>query len=212
MIILDEDFTNYSTTTINKNGSLIFTAPFIQMEIRNGNGRLYPKDVVIPVVENYIVEKVLRHKATGELEHPLQNRSSINPDRITHLITNLILEGNNYIGTAKLLNTPCGNIVKALVEGGVSIGISTRGDGNVNNDNVVTEFKLITAADIVMDPSAPSALIALLESQNPILLKPYSDKVIDSAIKLAAKNLLSDAFNRLSNDFLNFKKGTNYVY
>lgn len=134
---------------------------FMQAERQNKNGRVYPMRVLQNEVNRYNNEYVLKNRAFGELGHP--DTPSINLDRVSHMITNLRPEGNNFIGKSKVLDTPMGNIVKGLLDGGACLGVSTRGVGSLKAHNgyqlVQDDFKLATAADIVADPSAPDAFV-----------------------------------------------------
>ncbi len=135
---------------------------FMQAERQNKNGRVYPIRVLQNEVNRYNNEYVLKNRAFGELGHP--DTPSINLDRVSHMITNLRPEGNNFIGKSKVLDTPMGNIVKGLLDGGACLGVSTRGVGSLKAHNgyqlVQDDFKLATAADIVADPSAPDAFVS----------------------------------------------------
>lgn len=140
---------------------------FMQADIKNRNGRVYPKAIMAKEVNRYMQEAVNRGNAFGELDHPPTPK--INPDRISHLITSLKEEGSNYIGKAKLLETPMGLIAKSIIEGGGRLAVSSRGTGSLRQVGgamqVQEDFKLSTAADIVINPSAPSAYVdAIMES------------------------------------------------
>lgn len=135
---------------------------FIQCGVVNKNKRIYPENIVENEVKRYIRESVDKNRAWGELNHP--QGPQINLERASHLIKSLIREGKNYIGKAEVLDTPMGNVVKGLLESGGSVGVSTRGLGSLkplNNgiNEVMNDFRLATAADIVSDPSAPDAFV-----------------------------------------------------
>lgn len=134
---------------------------FMQAEVQNRNGRVYPKDVLMQEAARYNDNYVKKNRAFGELGHP--DSPTINLDRVSHLITELYPDGNNFIGKAKILDTPNGKIVKSLLDGGAQLGVSTRGVGSLKPQNgysvVQPDFKLATAADIVADPSAPDAFV-----------------------------------------------------
>jgi hypothetical protein len=134
---------------------------FMQAEKQNRNGRVYPMPVLSREVERYNKEYVTKNRAYGELGHP--DNPSINLDRVSHMITKLHPDGNNFVGKARIVDTPMGNIVKGLLESGASLGVSTRGVGSLKPHNgyqlVQDDFKLATAADIVADPSAPDAFV-----------------------------------------------------
>ena len=134
---------------------------FMMAERQNKNGRVYPFQTLSKEVDRYNREYVSKNRALGELGHP--DTPSINLDRVSHMITKLYPDGNNFIGRAKILDTPMGNTVKGLLDGGVTLGVSTRGVGSLKPQNgyqlVQDDFKLATAADIVSDPSAPDAFV-----------------------------------------------------
>jgi len=141
--------------------SLHIEGPFLVAEKKNRNGRLYEYNTMKKEVARYTEEYINKHRAFGELGHP--ESPSINLDRVSHMITSLREDGNTWIGKAKILDTPMGNIARSLIEGGAQLGVSSRGMGslkNVNGVNVVQpDFYLATAADIVADPSAPGAFV-----------------------------------------------------
>mgnify|MGYP006267529007 CR=1 FL=1 len=134
---------------------------FLQCEMANRNNRFYPLATVSKVVETYTENFINKNRALGELGHP--DGPAINLDRVSHMITKLELDGKNFVGEAKILDTPNGNIVKALMDAGAQLGVSSRGLGSVvqkEGVNVVQpDFMLATAADIVADPSAPDAFV-----------------------------------------------------
>tara|TARA_R110000803_G_scaffold69096_2_gene131301 strand:+ start:1407 stop:2051 length:645 start_codon:yes stop_codon:yes gene_type:complete len=134
---------------------------FLQSELKNRNGRVYPKDVLENEVKRYNMEFVNKKRAFGELGHP--DGPTINLERVSHMITKLYPDGNNFIGEAKIMNTPYGKIVKGLIDEGAQLGVSSRGMGSLvqrGGVNVVKDdFYIATAADIVADPSAPDAFV-----------------------------------------------------
>lgn len=142
---------------------------FLQSDIKNRNGRLYPESVMDTEVNRYIREKVEKNTAFGELGHP--ESPSINLDRVSHMITSLRKEGKNWIGKAKILDTPMGRIAEGILKGGGKIGTSSRALGslkmNAEGVNIVqSDFLLSTAGDLVSDPSAPDAWVTgIMESQ-----------------------------------------------
>lgn len=141
---------------------------FLQSELKNRNGRVYPESVMDREVKRYMESYVAKNRAYGELGHP--DTPSINLDRVSHLITDLRKEGTNYIGKAKILDTPMGKIAKGLLDGGAQLGVSSRALGSLklNKEGVQVvqdDFMLSTAADIVADPSAPDAFVrGIMES------------------------------------------------
>ena len=134
---------------------------FLQSEIKNRNGRMYPFSVLEKEVNRYNEEYVKTSRALGELGHP--DGPTVNLDRVSHRITSLKAEGNNFIGRAQIMNTPMGNIARSLLEDGVKLGVSSRGMGSIEKREdcgvVMDDFMLATAADIVADPSAPDAFV-----------------------------------------------------
>ena len=134
---------------------------FMQAEMKNKNGRVYPKDILEREVGRYNREFINKSRAFGELGHP--DGPTVNLERVSHMIKALYADGNNFIGEAKILDTPYGKIVKNLIDEGAKLGVSSRGMGTLNNRggaNVVSnDFYLATAADIVADPSAPEAFV-----------------------------------------------------
>jgi len=141
--------------------SLFIEGPFLVAERKNKNGRLYEYNTMKKEVARYSEEYINKNRAFGELGHP--DTPSINLDRVSHMITGLREDGNQWVGKAKILETPMGNIARNLIEGGGQLGVSSRGMGslkNVNGVNIVQDdFYLATAADIVADPSAPGAFV-----------------------------------------------------
>ncbi len=136
----------------------------LQTEVKNKNGRVYPKEVMQKEVKRYTKEYIDNNRAYGELGHP--EGPTINLERTSHLITSLKEDGNNFVGKAKILSTPMGNIVKNLLDDGARLGVSSRGMGSLKASNakggvqmVQSDFQLATAADIVADPSAPDAFV-----------------------------------------------------
>ena len=134
---------------------------FLQGDIKNRNGRVYPVSVLSKEVNRYNKEFVEKKRAFGELGHP--DGPTVNLERVSHMITSLKPEGRNFIGEAKIMDTPYGKIVKNLIDEGAQLGVSSRGMGSmkqVNGKNVINnDFYLATAADIVADPSAPDAFV-----------------------------------------------------
>ena len=142
---------------------------FLQSELKNRNGRMYPESVMDQEVSRYIKESVEKNRAYGELGHP--DTPSINLDRVSHMIVSLRKEGTNYVGKAKIMETPMGNIARGLLDGGANLGVSSRALGSLKMNNegvqiVQDDFMLSTAADIVADPSAPDAFVrGIMESK-----------------------------------------------
>jgi hypothetical protein len=134
---------------------------FMQADIKNRNGRIYPEEVLAKEVKRYNKDQINNNRAYGELGHP--EGPTINLERASHMITKLYPDGKNFIGEAKILSTPMGEIVKNLLDDGAKLGVSSRGMGSLaqkNGANYVNgDFYLATAADIVADPSAPNAFV-----------------------------------------------------
>tara|TARA_E500000178_G_C16909425_1_gene701861 strand:+ start:494 stop:1147 length:654 start_codon:yes stop_codon:yes gene_type:complete len=172
---------------------------FMQSEIKNRNGRIYPKEVMEKEVKRYVKEFVEKDRAFGELGHP--DGPTINLDKVSHMITKLEAEGDNYMGRAKILSTPNGNIVKNLIDDGAKLGVSSRGLGSLESKGsaqyVKDDFQLATAGDIVADPSAPEAFVeGIMEGvewvyQNGILTAVDMEKM-QSELKSAKLNKLEE--------------------
>ena len=163
MRLITENIEDIKILTEEKDGKkqLYIEGVFLQSEIKNRNGRVYPFDVLNKEVERYSEEYVKPGRALGELGHP--DGPTVNLDRVSHKITSLRAEGNNFIGKARVLDTPMGKIAKNLLGEGVQLGVSSRGMGSLKEENGVKyvgeDFMLATAADIVADPSAPDAFV-----------------------------------------------------
>ena len=162
-LIREEIETAKVTITEGKDGKKrhFIEGVFLQGEIKNRNGRMYPISTLQREAANYNAKYIDKGRALGELGHP--DGPTINLDRVSHLITSLKQEGNNYVGKARLLDTPMGNIAKNLIDEGVKLGVSSRGLGTIRERDgvkvVMDDFMLATAADIVADPSAPDAFV-----------------------------------------------------
>ena len=144
------------------NKKLYIEGVFLQGGIKNRNGRMYPVETLSREVGRYNESFVKKGRALGELGHP--DGPTVNLDRVSHKITSLVQEGNNFRGKAQLLSTPMGKIASSLIDEGVTLGVSSRGVGSLREDNtgakvVGEDFQLATAADIVADPSAPDAFV-----------------------------------------------------
>ena len=163
MKLITEQIENVQILTEEKDGKklLYIEGVFLQSELKNRNGRMYPFSVLEREVGRYNEEYIKSKRALGELGHP--DGPTINLDRVSHRITSLRAEGNNFVGKALILDTPMGNIAKSLLGEGVQLGVSSRGMGSIQKSedcNVVADdFMLTTAADIVADPSAPDAFV-----------------------------------------------------
>jgi hypothetical protein len=188
MKLITETFedVNY-VTEAKEDGSknLYIEGIFLQSAIKNRNGRMYPEEIMDREVARYMKESVESNSALGELGHP--NGPQINLDRVSHRIVSLRKEGTDYIGKAMITNTPMGAIAKGLIESGARLGVSSRGMGSIKLNSegvneVQNDFRLATAADIVADPSAPSAFVkGIMESVDWI----YDERMGWKAVELA---------------------------
>jgi len=141
---------------------------FLQSNIKNRNGRVYPREILVREVNRYTKEFINKNRAFGELGHP--DGPTVNLERVCHMVKSLTPDGDNFIGEAKIMDTPYGKIVKGLIDEGAQLGVSSRGMGSIMNRNginyVKDDFYLATAADIVADPSAPDAFVeGIMESR-----------------------------------------------
>ena len=163
MKLITEQIENVNVITEGKGDSkkLYIEGVFLQSELKNRNGRMYPFSVLEKEVNRYNEEYIKTSRALGELGHP--DGPTVNLDRVSHRITSLTAEGNNFIGRAQILDTPMGQIAKSLLDEGVKLGVSSRGMGSIDKREdvnvVMDDFMLATAADIVADPSAPDAFV-----------------------------------------------------
>ena len=184
---------------------------FMQGNIQNRNGRMYPVSVLQKEAERYMKESVQQNRAYGELGHP--QGPSINLDRVSHMIKELRQDGNNFYGRAKIMDTPMGNIVKNLMDEGASLGVSTRGMGSIKENKqgfmeVQDDFHLATAADIVADPSAPDAFVrGIMEGVEWVwdngLLKAQKLEEMKRTIKRTSSKNLDEAKLSVFTSFLN---------
>ena len=165
MKLITEEVSNVKIITEGKgsNKKLYIEGVFLQGNIKNRNGRMYPVETLAREVNRYNEAFVGKGRALGELGHP--DGPTVNLDRVSHKITSLVQEGDNFKGKAQLLNTPMGKIASSLLDEGVMLGVSSRGVGSLREDRngckvVGEDFMLATAADIVADPSAPDAFVS----------------------------------------------------
>jgi hypothetical protein len=202
---------NYLTEDADGKKSLFIEGPFLVAEKKNRNGRLYEFNTMKKEVHRYTEDYINKQRAFGELGHP--ETPSINLDRVSHMITSLKEDGNQWVGKAKILDTPMGNIARSLIEGGAQLGVSSRGMGslkNVNGVNVVQpDFYLATAADIVADPSAPGAFVqGIMEGKEWMLVngvwteQDYSEA--KTQIRQASRQEIEEVSLRIFENF--FKK------
>ena len=182
---------------------------FMQADMKNRNGRVYPMGVLQKEVTRYNKEFVAEGRAFGELGHP--EGPTVNLDRVSHMITKLEADGKNFIGEAKLLSTPMGEIAKALIKDGGKLGVSSRGMGSIESRSganyVKDDFYLATAADIVADPSAPQAFVeGIMEGKEWIwdngILKEREISHYENEIKRTSSRNMETKFTQLFEDFL----------
>ena len=192
--------------------SYVIEGIFAQTDKKNRNGRVYPKPIMERAVAKYDQEQISKKRSVGELNHP--EGPTVNLDKVSHLITSLKFEGNDVVGKAQILDTPMGKIVKGLLEGGVQLGVSTRGMGSLekkNNAMVVKDDFMLSTVDIVQDPSAPDAFVnGIMEGvdwvwQNGILAPQVIEKM-ETEIRNAPKKYSSAVQIREFKNFLSLIK------
>ena len=214
MKLIREEIESVDFIVEERNGkkSLYIEGVFLQGNIKNRNGRMYPMETLRREVQRYSENHVVAGRALGELGHP--DGPTVNLDRVSHKIVSLKENGSNFIGKAKLLNTPMGKIASSLVEEGVKLGVSSRGIGSLKQTregvNIVgDDFMLATAADIVADPSAPDAFVeGIMEGKDwvwdgGILRERYAEKTYKQINTLVDQSALEEKKLSLFNDFLN---------
>ena len=211
MKLITEQIENVNVITEGKGDSkkLYIEGVFLQSELKNRNGRMYPFSVLEKEVNRYNEEYVKTSRALGELGHP--DGPTVNLDRVSHRITSLKSEGNNFIGRAQVLDTPMGKIAKSLLEEGVKLGVSSRGMGSIDKREdcnvVMDDFMLATAADIVADPSAPDAFVnGIMEGKEWAwdngILKETKEAKYQSYIDQSTRQNLEERTLKVFNDFL----------
>jgi len=213
MKLITEEIENVEFIVENKNGkkALFIEGVFLQGNIKNRNGRMYPMETLRKEVMRYNENSVVSGRAVGELGHP--DGPTVNLDRVSHKIVSLKESGSNFIGKAKILGTPMGKIAESLISEGVKLGVSSRGIGSLTMTregvNVVGEdFMLATAADIVADPSAPDAFVeGIMEGKDwvwdgGILREKYAERTYKQINTLVDKKKLDENKLNLFNDFL----------
>ena len=211
MKLITETIENVQILTEERDGKklLYIEGVFLQGAIKNRNGRMYPFEVLDREVERYNEEYVKTKRALGELGHP--DGPTINLDRVSHRITSLRSEGNNFIGKAQILDTPMGQIAKSLLGEGVQLGVSSRGMGSIEKREdcsiVRDDFMLTTAADIVADPSAPDAFVnGIMEGKewvwNNGILKEKTIAKYQGYINGAPRRELEERTLKVFEDFL----------
>ena len=213
MKLITEEIEQVEVIVENRNGkkNLFIEGVFLQGEIKNRNGRMYPMQTLAREVGRYNENFVEKGRALGELGHP--DGPTVNLDRVSHKIVSLKEDGNNFIGKAKILSTPMGKIASNLLGEGVKLGVSSRGVGSLNKTNegysvVGEDFTLATAADIVADPSAPDAFVdGIMEGKDwvwdgGILRERVATKTYKRINTLVDQNKLDEKKLSVFEDFL----------
>ena len=213
MKLIREEIESVEVIVEQRNGQkhLYIEGIFLQGDIKNRNGRMYPCETLAKEVGRYNEQFVQKGRALGELGHP--DGPSINLDRVSHKITSLRQEGSNFIGRAQILSTPMGQIAKSLLDEAVKLGVSSRGMGSLREDRngikiVGEDFMLATAADIVADPSAPDAFVnGIMEGKEwvwdgGILREKLAEKTYKQINTLVDQKRLEENKLRLFNNFL----------
>ena len=213
MKLIREEIESVEFLVEQKNGkkSMYIEGVFLQGNIKNRNGRMYPMETLRREVGRYNENHIQAGRALGELGHP--DGPTVNLDRVSHKIVSLKENGSNFIGKAKLLNTPMGKIASSLVEEGVKLGVSSRGIGSLKQTregvNIVgDDFMLATAADIVADPSAPDAFVeGIMEGKDwvwdgGVLREKYAEKTYATINTLVDQKKLDEQKLDLFNQFL----------
>jgi len=213
MKLIREEIENVEVIVEERGGkkNLYIEGVFLQGDIKNRNGRMYPSNTLGREVARYNEAFVGKGRALGELGHP--DGPTVNLDRVSHKIMSLRQEGSNFIGRAKILGTPMGNIAKNLLDEGVKLGVSSRGVGSVTTNNegvniVGEDFMLATAADIVADPSAPDAFVdGIMEGKDwiwdgGVLRQKFAEKTYKQINTLASSRELQENKIKLFQDFL----------
>ena len=185
---------------------------FAQAETKNRNGRIYPMPIMEKALGKYVDTQVSKGRAVGELNHP--EGPTVNLDRVSHKIDDLHFEGNNVMGKASILDTPMGQVVKGLLDGGVTFGVSTRGMGSLKNNGnamIVNDDYILNAVDIVQDPSAPSAFVnGIMEGVewvwNNGIIEAQTIEKMETEIKKAGRTDLYETQVRAFKNFLSILK------
>jgi len=203
--IVEETILNENTRT----KQYWINGPFLQAEVKNHNRRKYPSKIMEREALRYIREKIDDNQGVGELGHP--DNPTINLDRVSHKIIMLRQEGNNWLGKAKVIDTPMGKIVKNLMDEGIKFGVSSRGLGSLKEENgvniVCDDFYLVTPADIVADPSAPDAFVrGIFEGKEWIyengIIKEKQIETYKQAIENASRRKKQEVIIEQFQDFL----------
>ena len=210
MRLITEHFDNLEYITEDKDGkkNIFIEGIFMQAEKKNRNGRVYPKKTLYSAVEKYVTEQVSKGRAVGELDHP--EGPTINLDKVSHKITELKFVGDDVVGKAQVLKTPMGKIVEGLIEGGVKLGVSSRGMGTVENSqdaSVVKDDYILATVDIVQDPSAQEAFVnGIMEGVEWIwengILKPQQLEKYETEVRKASSAEIASVQEKVFTDFL----------
>lgn len=182
---------------------------FMQSDVKNRNGRVYPKNILGKECQRYIKEYVEKGRAMGELNHP--TGPTVNLDRVSHIIKELHEDGSNMVGKAKVLDTPMGRIVKNLIDEGARLGVSTRGMGSLRSKNGYQEVQedfMLAAIDIVADPSAPNAFVnGIMEGREWVFENGFwQERDREQAVKLIKKSSKRDLQENIVKVFENYFK------
>jgi len=205
-----EDIEVLTEATTNGGKSYKIRGVFMQSDIKNRNGRVYPVETLAKEVGRYTKEFINKKRAFGELGHP--DGPTVNLERVSHMITSLKPEGKNFVGEAKIMDTPYGKIVKNLIDEGAQLGVSSRGMGSIQQSqgkNIVgRDFYLATAADIVADPSAPDAFVeGIMEGKEWVwdngMLKSKSVEEYKEEIERTKRQELAEVKSKIFTDFIN---------
>ena len=211
MKLITETIEDVQVLTEEKNGKKNYKIKgvFMQADIKNRNGRVYPVETLAKEVRRYSKEFIEKKRAFGELGHP--DGPTVNLERVSHMITSLKPEGKNFIGEAKIMDTPYGKIVKNLIDEGAVLGVSSRGMGSIQQQGgrnlVGKDFYLATAADIVADPSAPDAFVeGIMEGKEWVwdngMLKSVAVEQYKSEIQKARRSELAEVKSKVFADFM----------
>ena len=211
MKLISEEVTNAEYLVEEKNGKKEYKirGVFLQSNVKNRNGRVYPREILVREVNRYTKEFINKNRAFGELGHP--DGPTVNLERVCHMVKSLTPDGDNFIGEAKIMDTPYGKIVKGLIDEGAQLGVSSRGMGSIVTRNGVNyvkdDFYLATAADIVADPSAPDAFVeGIMDSRNWVwengILKEKEIEAWKNQIRMARQRSLDETKIKVFESFL----------
>ena len=207
MKLITETIENIEVLKEERNGKKDYKirGVFMQADIKNRNGRVYPVATLAKEVKRYNEQFINKKRAFGELGHP--DGPTVNLERVSHMITSLKPEGKNFVGEAKIMDTPYGKIVKNLIDEGAQLGVSSRGMGSIQGSTVGKDFYLATAADIVADPSAPDAFVeGIMEGKEWVwdngVLKSMEVEKYKREIENTKRAELAEAKASIFNDFL----------